>query len=136
MNRIEGQKILISGDAAHTSCYAAMSIYDKKYFQMDIMVAFHHGINTYNYFTDFIDFKTAVFPSFRMGSIYRDPSITSARVKENQRFMEKAEETFCYDEGTVIFEFPYITGTAKVVQTFDWRYNEEKKRIVIDYDNL
>ena len=136
MNRIEGQKILISGDAAHTSCYAAMSIYNQDYFQMDMMVVFHHGINTYDYFTDVVDFKTVIFPSFRMGSIYKDPSITSARVKENQRLIEKATECFSYEEGTVIFQFPYITGNAQVVQTFDWRYNEDGKRVVIDYDHL
>ena len=77
-----------------------------------------------------------LFPSFRMGSIYKDPSITSARVKENQKLIDKAEESMCYEEGTVIFEFPYITGTAQIVQTFDLRYNEGKKLIVIDYDNL
>ena len=136
MHTIEGQKFLLAGDAAHTSCYAAMSIYKKTYFDMDIFAALHHGVNSYDYFTDYIQMDTVLFPSFRLGSIYKDETITSARVKQNEHLMEKAKESLSYEEGTVILEFPYITGSAAIVETFDWRYNEGGKRMLIDYDNL
>lgn len=135
MNCIEGQKFLVAGDTAHTACHAAMSIFPQTYFEMDVFAVFHHGINVYDYFTNYMSADTVLYPSFHLGSIYKDTTITSARIKENANLKEKAKESLSYENGTVVLTFPYEVGTAEIMEPFDWRHNEGGVQMIYDYDN-
>jgi len=134
MAYIEGQKFLVGGDAAHTSSRAAMAIFDKSYFDMEVFAVFHHGINVYDYFTNYITVDTVLYTSYRLGSIYKDPSITSARVEENALLQEKAQESISHENGTVVLSFPYKVGSAEIMKPFDWKYNEDGKQVIVDFD--
>ena len=128
MVNIEGQKMLVAGDTNHTGMQIAMEMYDKDYFEMDIYVAFHHGINVYNYWSDYISFETLIYPSFRDGSIH-DPNGKYAYIKENEYLQSKAKECYSWKKGTVILEFPYNVGEAITLEPCDWKYNENCKPV-------
>jgi len=135
MAYIENQKFLVGGDAAHTSSRAAMSIFEEQYFDMDVFAVFHHGINVYDYFTNYITVDTVLYTSYRLGSIYKDPSITSARVEENALLQQKARESISHENGTVVLSFPYEVGQAEIAEPFNWKYNEGGKQIIVDFDS-
>lgn len=48
MFTIEGEKILIAGDAGRVAMSYVTSAYDSIYIKADVLSAFHHGVNTYN----------------------------------------------------------------------------------------
>ena len=126
MHHIEGQKFLHAGDAHHTAMRMVMEMYDPSYFSMDVYAVFHHGINVWDYFTDYAltDVKTVLYPGFRTGSLWNadtDP-ILGAR-ERNQHLQELVEEYVSRGGGTVILTFPYTVGTYEIAPSFDWRYN-------------
>lgn len=133
MHYIEGQKFLSTGDGSHTGMRMIMGVYDESYMDMEVYAVSHHGINTYNYFTDFCTVDTALFTSFRMGSIYTNDSLKSARVKETAYLLEKVKEAYHHGDGTVVLTFPYEVGTAQTMEMSDWRYNfGEPERTVFE----
>lgn len=125
MHHIENQKFLIAGDASHTGMRQAMNMYDASYFDLDVFAVTHHGINVYNYFTDYMTVKTLLYTSWREGSIYENTSV-HARESENIHLKESALEAYSYGNGTVVLSFPYTVGTAQTMPPCDWRYNNGK----------
>ena len=128
MNHIEGQRFLIGADAARLSCHAAMNLLGKEYLSVDIFAVLHHGINVYNFFTDYVEFDVALYPGFRLGSLYSSKSPIAARwgfarEEENEHLIEKAKEEYSFANGTVILTFPYTMGTAEIAEPCDWRYS-------------
>ncbi|MBR4767350.1 MAG: hypothetical protein IK088_00045 [Lachnospiraceae bacterium] len=126
MHHIEGQKFLHGGDSHHAGMRTVMEMYDPSYFEMDVYAVFHHGINVWDYFTDYAltKVKTLLYPGFRTASIWNpdtDP-ILGAR-ERNQHLQELAEEYVSFGDGTVVLTFPYKVGTYEVRPAFDWRYN-------------
>jgi len=128
MVNIEGQKMLVGGDTSHTGMRTAMKMYDKKYFTVDIYVAFHHGINVYDYWTDYITFDTLIYPSYRDGSI-TNPEGEYAAIEENKYLQSKAKEYYSRKNGTVVLSFPYEIGTAVILDKCNWDYNANRKPI-------
>jgi beta-lactamase superfamily II metal-dependent hydrolase len=135
MAHIENQKFLVGGDAAHTASRAAMSIFDESYFDVEVFAVFHHGINVYDYFTNYITVDTVLYTSYRLGSIYKDPKITSSRVEENALLQQKAKESISHENGTVVLSFPYKVGEAEIMEPFNWKYNEGGKQVIVDFDS-
>jgi len=123
MIKIEGQRILFGGDAYHASQRTLMNMYDQEYLTMDIFVVLHHGINVYSYFNEYITTKTALYPSFKVGSMYTNKYPQFARIEENKQLQEQVQESYAVDAGTVILTFPYTVGTAEKTAPCDWRYS-------------
>jgi len=123
MNYIEGQKFFATGDGSHTGMRMLMGIFPQEYFDVEVYAVSHHGINTYNYFTDYCTVDTALFTSFRMGSMYTSPNLKSSRIEETAYLLENVKEAYHHGNGTVVLTFPYTVGTAETMPMSDWRYN-------------
>lgn len=121
MHHIDGQRMLIAGDAFQASNRLAVTLYDKEYFVMDVLAVFHHGINVYDYFTDYCTVKTALYPNWRVGSLWQDGS-DAAFTEENKHLQESVDECYSRGEGTVVLTFPYAVGTAEILEPLDWKY--------------
>ena len=123
MNYIDGQKFFTTGDGSHTGMRLLMGIFPEEYFDVEVFAVSHHGINTYNYFTDYCTVDTALFTSFRMGSLYTSPNLKSSRIEETAYLLENVKEAYHHGDGTVVLTFPYKVGTAETLPMSDWRYN-------------
>ena len=90
------------------------------------MAVFHHGINVWDYWTDFCTLKTVLYTSFRTASIWEPSRAELARVEENEHLRQSCEEYLSHGEGTVVLTFPYKVGSAEIMESSDWRYNNGK----------
>jgi len=121
MHNIEGQKFLHAGDAAETTTQMAMDFYEEEYFDLDVFAVLHHGINVYDYFTDYCTLSTILYTTRNKGSLYT--ATFAERPEENAHLKEVAKEILAHGEGTVVLSFPYEIGTAKTMEPCDWRYD-------------
>jgi len=126
MHHIEGQRFLHAGDTHHTGMRIATYMFDESYFDLDVMAVFHHGINVWDYWTDFCTLKTVLYTSFRTASIWEPSRAELARVEENEHLRQSCEEYLSHGEGTVVLTFPYKVGSAEIMESSDWRYNNGK----------
>ena len=122
LHNIEGQRFLHAGDAGITATRMAMSYYDKSFFELDVFSVLHHGLNVWDYFTDYCDIKTVLYTCFRTSSAH-EPGTTYAHEEENERLRQSALEYLSHGEGTVVLSFPYKVGEAEIMPSSDWRYN-------------
>lgn len=122
MHYIDGQKFLLSGDTNKIGIKKAMTIFDTDYFDLDVMAVFHHGINVYDYFTEYTNVDTLLYTSFRAGSIWTDGTWKEAK-EANVNLQNAVKEYYHRGDGTVVLTFPYKVGEAKVLEPCDWRYN-------------
>lgn len=125
MYNMEGQKFLLAGDAADASSKTVMEMYDSEYFDLDLYCVFHHGINVYNYFTDYIKAKTILYTNYRCGSMYTTG--THSRPEENDYLMSIADEILAFGDGTKILTFPYEIGTAVTMPETQWIYDNNEQ---------
>lgn len=134
MYEIEGQKLLIPGDAAYGSQQAVMNIYSAEALTVDMHVACHHGINVYDYFTDALTVTTLLYPSYRVGSTLSSKS--SARTEQNAYLQSTVKESVAWGDGTKVFTFPYEVGTVKTMPLFEWtgRLSEREHVRVEEYE--
>lgn len=115
MHHIDGQRMLFSGDASTQSTYVVTEMYDREYFDMDIFIPFHHGINVYDHFTDYCTYDVILYPSFRDTSIWDTREDLGAK-EENENLKSKAKEVHHYGDGGVVLTFPYKLGTAEKLE--------------------
>ena len=123
MHHIGDQRMLVGGDSFHTGIRAMMNMYEQSYFDMELFVILHHGINVYNYFTDYMTLKTVLFPNFRVGSVWEPSRVDLARVEDNEYLKNAAAECISCENGTVVITFPYNIGEAKTLGPREWIYN-------------
>lgn len=128
MHNIEGQRFLHAGDAGIGATKLGMMLYDREYFDVEVFSVLHHGINAYDYFTDYCTIDTLLYTSFRVGSIY-EPSSKYAMVEGNKHLQESALESVSHGEGTVVLTFPYTVGSYEKLPACDWRYNIDNKPV-------
>jgi hypothetical protein len=121
MHNIEGQTFLHAGDAAETTTQMAMDFYEEEYFDLDVFAVLHHGINVFDYFTDYCTLNTILYTSRNLGSMYT--ATFAERPEENAHLKEVAKECLSHGTGTVVLTFPYTIGTAKTMEPCDWRYD-------------
>jgi len=121
MHNIEGQKFLHAGDAGVTSTKMAMTFYDKEYFELDMFSVLHHGINVFDYFTDYCTIKTLLYTNRTVGSLYSETKY--ARLEENKHLQEVVVESVAHGDGTVIMTFPYEIGSYERANPLDWKHN-------------
>lgn len=119
MFTIEGQKALFGGDGGNGATDVIMSTYNKEYFNLDVFTTLHHGLNTFNNFTDFCKIKTTLFTRAS------DPRV---QIEENQHLKDVSEEWFSRAEGPRVLTFPYKVGTSKILPHFEWIYNIGEER--------
>ena len=125
MHNIEGQRFLHAGDAGVTSTKMAMSFYDKEYFELDMFSVLHHGINVFDYFTDYCTIKTLLYTNRTVGSLYTETKY--ARLEENKHLQEVVEESVAHGDGTVIMTFPYTIGSYERANPLDWKHNNGER---------
>ena len=64
MVTVEGQKVMLTGDADWSSQLIYTDMYNKEYFDLTVYQVPHHGINVYNQMTNRLGtIRTAVYPS-------------------------------------------------------------------------
>lgn len=126
MHNIEGQTFLCGGDGAETECTTIMKYFDREYFDVDIFSSLHHGINVYNYFTDYMTVDTLLYTSWRAGSIWTNGTWQEA-IEQNEHLRNVVTEYYHRGDGTVILTFPYKIGSAEIAAPCDWRYSEDGK---------
>lgn len=120
MHNIEGQRFLHAGDAGTTSTMMVMDFYDKEYFELDMFSVLHHGINVFDYFTDYCTIKTLLYTNRTVGSLYSETKY--ARLEENAHLQESVVESVAHGDGTVIMTFPYEIGSYERANPLDWKY--------------
>lgn len=125
MHTIEGQRFLHAGDAAETTTRLAMDFYDKDYFDVEVFAVLHHGINVFDYFTDYCTIDTLLYTSRNHGSMYT--ATWAAREEENEYLKETAAENLSHGDGTVILAFPYKVGSSENAPLCDWRYDNGER---------
>ena len=130
MHHIEGQKTLIVGDTSYTGMNQSMSMFDKSYLDVDVYAVSHHGINVYNYFTDFMTAQTALYPNWRVGSLWEDTSTRTdlTRIEDNKHLVDSVAEAYSHENGTVVITFPYKVGEAKTLGQTEWKYNAGRQQ--------
>lgn len=124
MYTIEGQKFLISGDASRGSMQSVMRTYESEYFDLDLFAIFHHGINSWPTFTDYMSAETVLFTFATTHSQREDIEMGS---EANKLLMERAKDYYAWGDGTVVFTFPYVAGTAKTLKPNDWKYHDKRE---------
>lgn len=107
MHYIEGQKYLTTGDGCHSLQRIALKVFPEEYFNLDVYVVPHHGLNQYYYFTDYCTIKTALYP--------RGETSVADKAEENAYFQDTIQESYFRPQGDVILTFPYTVGTAEIV---------------------
>ena len=130
MYTIEGQKLLIPGDGCYANMTAIMHAYEQEYFNVDMFVVAHHGINVYDYFTDYLNYTTAIYPVYRIGSLKSEGDL--ARETQNAHLVSRAKEVVSWGDGTKIFTFPYQVGDVVSLPVIDW----SARNVVIDRSNV
>ena len=125
MHNIEGQRFLHAGDAGVTSTKMVMDFYDKEYFELDMFSVLHHGINVYDYFTDYCTIKTLLYTNRTLGSLYTETKY--AMIEENKRLQESVVESVAHGDGTVILTFPYEIGSYERANPLDWKYTNGER---------
>lgn len=126
MYNIEGQKFLLAGDADLGGIQQVMRIYDKSYFEVDIMAVFHHGINVYDVFTDFITYKTAVYPTIDTDGPTVGVGSAYIRPEQNKKLRDKALEQFSWGDGPKVMTFPYKVGSVESLPPTQFDNNGER----------
>ena len=134
MHHIEGQKTLIVGDTSYTGMSQSMNMFDEAYLDVDVYAVSHHGINVYDYFTDFMTVKTALYPNWRVGSLWQDTSTRTnlTRIEDNKHLVESVAEAYSHENGTVVLSFPYKVGEAKILGQTEWIYNAGRQQEIFE----
>ena len=116
MVTIEGQKVLLTGDADWCSQLVYTEMYDKEYFNLTVYQVPHHGINVYRQLSNRLGtIQTAVYPSKGVSGDAGEASFTG-RKPQNEHLMSLAVESFAFGDGTKVLTFPYKVGTAETLQ--------------------
>lgn len=114
MVTVDGQKVMLVGDASRGSMANVLKVYHPTYLSMDVMTAMHHGSDTWNDFTDFSSVKTVLIP--------RHVFVES---EANLYLKSKAQEVMIYGDGSKVLTFPYEVGTAVTLPHMEWIYHKD-----------
>ena len=119
MLHIDGQKVLMPGDADALSQASVANIYSKEYLTVDILQAFHHGYNVYNLVSDRFGFTTVIYPFFT-----DEFENWRTEIKEGNKLVkENATEYFSLADGTKVLTFPYVVGSVQSEPLQTWSHH-------------
>lgn len=109
---IDGQKVIFPGDSGIiVSMNAVISYYDKEYFNVDILVAPHHGSNVSTEVANTFRCKTLLYPYFNTVGGQRKTDI----LQGTKQLQSTVEEFMCYGDGSKVLTFPYQVGTYETL---------------------
>jgi hypothetical protein len=101
-----------------------MSIYDQSYGEVTMFSVLHHGINVYDYFTDWIKADVALYTTWRdVNPYWEHEEYLVDRRDETVHLKESVKEFYHYGDGTVELTFPYVAGSAKTLPKNQWIYH-------------
>ena len=133
MANIDGQKVMITGDADTGAQYNAMNAFRREYFDLTVYQAPHHGINILRAFTDY---------AVHMGTVLDTNRVLLDSLSDNGAtpyLMEHCEEFYYQgkDRGTLRLTFPYETGDIEILgndyTTYpQWKGNNFTKDLYIE----
>lgn len=118
MYDLDGDKFLLAGDAERGSTDVVMNTFDSEYFDLKVYTVFHHAINMWNDFTDYLSYDVALYPNYRAAS--KDGNDAGITAKFSKYINDKAKECFAWGKGTAILTFPYELGTGEFMPGLDW----------------
>ena len=124
MVTIEGQTILMVGDADKGAMKNVMRMYSPEYLSVDILTSFHHSVNTWDTYTDYAKVGTVLVTRYGMNMNY----------ESNHYLQTVVDEILSYVDGTKVLTFPYIKGTAKSLPNLEWKYHtpeQIKARVIV-----
>ena len=137
MYTIDNEKFLLCGDADRGSINIVKKTFASEYFDLKVFAVFHHGLNVWNDWTDYISYDVAIYPSVVVGSQVPPNNAYNkslAKLPENEYLASKAKECFAYGKGTVVLEFPYVLGSGKILPETDWtRYNPGPRPVIASF---
>lgn len=111
MYNIEGQKFLLCGDTELPNMRDCVKLYDRAYWDVDIMNVHHHGLNLYIDDLGYFKAKTMLYSTWGTYSIYWRPKVTLEQNLTIQK--EHCQEFMSYMDGGKRLTFPYEVGTAE-----------------------
>ncbi len=120
MVNIEGQKLLLTGDADLGCMRTLMATYEREYLRMEIMTLMHHGFNTDNAFTDYCKVKTLLLTT-------RD-ILPVIQANENDYLKANVEEYFSWGDGAKVLTFPYTVGSYETLPREKWLHHNGEER--------
>ncbi len=113
---IDGQKCFFSGDVHEDGLEFLLENYTKDFFEFDFFTLNHHGFNTSQSFLECASIKTALITR-------PDMDFPAQRIRETNYLTECAKESLHWGDGTLIFTFPYTTGSFERLPKNDWKYD-------------
>lgn len=114
---IEGQKVVLTGDADKGSMKNVMRTYSQEYLTVEIISSFHHSVNTWNVFTDYCTASTVLVTRYGMNMNY----------EANHYLQTAVDEILSYVDGTKVLKFPYKVGKYKSLPNLQWKYHTEEQ---------
>lgn len=118
MYNIDGDNFLLAGDAERGSTDVVMNTFASEYFDLKVFTVFHHAINMWNDFTDYLSYDVALYPNYRVAS--KDGNDKGIAANLAKYINDNAKEGFAWGKGTAVLTFPYELGTGEFKPGLDW----------------
>ena len=116
---IDGQKVLLAGDADTGSMQFIMKAYRGEFFDLTAFSTLHHCHNTKDYFTDYMKHVGTV-----LGTIH--DALPPYNQSANIHLQEVADEWLYSGEGTRELTFPYAPGQSRLLPHNPWIYHKKE----------
>lgn len=127
MYHMDGQKFLLCGDADRGSMNVVMKNYSQEYLDLDVYVSFHHNLNNWIPFLEYIDFDTVLFSS----STTEPQNKAAGEINgagANAYMKEHAKDYYSWEDGGKKLIFPYEPGTAEKLPMQEWEHHASRDR--------
>lgn len=121
MFNIDGQKVLMTADGDDGCINSILRAYDEKDFKVDVFSVPHHALNVRNNLTDFCKPVTVLYTTWKTEDYHHTDYYK--RVEENEYLKNVSAEWYTWAKGSVVLEFPYKVGQAKILPETEWIYN-------------
>lgn len=129
MYAIEGQKILLTGDADAGSIATVMETYPPEFWHMAMLAVPHQGVNVTEELARACQVATVLYTGW-WGREDLPFAPNGVRKKENLFLQKSAQEFMSWGDGTKIFTFPYHPGEAERLCGQTWDYHPGYLKIV------
>jgi len=127
MFNIDGQKFLLAGDADKGSMRVVMKNYRQEYFDLELYASFHHNLNNWMPFLEYMKFKTVLFTT--NGTESQNKAVGEINsVGSNAYLKENALDYYSWEDGGKVFTFPYEIGTAESLPMQEWKYHSLREQ--------
>lgn len=123
MYSIDGQKVLFPADGIWPAQQFVMKTYDSSYLNLDVWFTPHHGQDIFDQFTDYAErIGTVLHTDTHTNSDYKTDR-DGVKVAQSIHLHEVSDEAYSFGQGTVVLQFPYKAGEAKILPLRDWIYH-------------